>query len=179
MLAIVAAAAFSWSPCVTAWRPQLRSWSPQQHVRAVPRMIEWPWDKAQTDDSYEPGKFMRHSELQPGCAPLGIVTAGLADDELEILAEALDYAITGPDGAISHVPIAVISESDLRLRLRDVLAKISERDSVLPERPCRRAGRSWGGASGVDRMTGSWTSRRGQAATRPQARNVASRRGCC
>ena len=100
-------------------------------------MIEWPWDKAQTDDSYEPGKFMRHSELQPGCAPLGIVTAGLADDELEILAEALDYAITGPDGAISHVPIAVLSESDLRLRLRDVLAKISERDSVLPERPCR------------------------------------------
>jgi hypothetical protein len=95
----------------------------------------WPWERSAGSDD-ESGKFLRHSNLQPGCAPLGVVTAGLMEDELEALADTIEGVTSGPDGAISHVPIAVLSQSDLRYQLRDVLARLDERDSVLPDRPC-------------------------------------------
>ena len=79
--------------------------------------------------------MQRHNELSPGCAPLGIVTAGLGENELEALAETIESVWQGPDGEISHVPIAVLADDDLRLRVRDVLATISSRDSILPDKP--------------------------------------------
>ena len=96
----------------------------------------WPWERPAREDDDEAGKFVRHADLQPGCAPLGVVTAGFDDDALEMLADAVETAFAGPDGAISHVPIAVLAQADLRMQLRDVLARLEERDSVLPERPC-------------------------------------------
>lgn len=85
----------------------------------------------------EAGKFVRHSELEPGCAPLGVLTAGFDEDALELLAGAIDEVYTGPDGPMATVPIAVLAHADMRLRLRDILATLAERDSVLPERPAR------------------------------------------
>ena len=88
------------------------------------------------DEGY--GKFKRHAELSPGCAPLGVLCAGLAEDELETLAQAVEGVWTGADGdetaAPRHVPIVVLVQTDLRRRLRDVLAELDERDSVLPVR---------------------------------------------
>ena len=90
----------------------------------------------QLNDEY--GKFVRHSELSPGCAPLGVLCAGLSDDELETLALAVEGVWTGADGDEAadprHVPIVVLEEADMRRRLRDVLAELDERDSVLPTR---------------------------------------------
>ena len=105
--------------------------------------IRWPWEQqpgggADDDADDERGKFKRQSELEPGCAPLGVVTAGFDDDALEALAMTVEDLYEGPDGEeMAHVPIAVLSKSDLRLRLRDVLAKIDERDSVLPDAPAQ------------------------------------------
>ena len=93
---------------------------------------QWPWSERSED---EQGKFVQHKELEPGCAPLGVVTAGLDDDALEALAETIEGVYEGPDGSIAHVPIAVLSKADLRLRMREVLAGLSERDSVLPDTP--------------------------------------------
>lgn len=84
----------------------------------------------------ESGKFLRHSDLQPGCAPFGVVVAGLVEDELEEVAACIEGVWQGAAGEpLSHVPIAVLAESDLRLRLRDILADLPARDSVLPDRP--------------------------------------------
>ena len=90
---------------------------------------------APTVRSPHPSMMQRHNELSPGCAPLGIVTAGLDEDELEALTETIESVWQGPDGKISHVPIAMLADGDLRLRLRDVLATISLRDSILPDKP--------------------------------------------
>ena len=44
--------------------------------------------------------------------------------------------LTDAEGqATAHVPIAVLAKGDLRLRLRDVLGQLNERDSVLPDQP--------------------------------------------
>ena len=52
----------------------------------VPAVVAgWPWEQ-RSSESDDAGKFVRHSELQPGGAPLGMITAGLGDDELEALA---------------------------------------------------------------------------------------------
>ena len=54
----------------------------------------------------------------------------------QVLAEAVEAVWTGPDGVpYSDVPIAVLAKSDLRLRLRDILATLPARDSVIPEQP--------------------------------------------
>uniref|UniRef100_A0A7S0Q258 Uncharacterized protein n=1 Tax=Coccolithus braarudii TaxID=221442 RepID=A0A7S0Q258_9EUKA len=86
------------------------------------------------------GKFMRHKDLAPGCAPLGIVCAGLTDDQLEAVANAVESVWSGADAEgeeqIQHVPIAALGQADLRpwVKLRDVLAELEQRDSVLPDR---------------------------------------------
>ena len=134
--------AFSFSPLLsTTVDPHTGSVAAAPHHRAPPAALlfggSWPWEDRQASEDDERGKFVRHSELEPGCAPLGVVTAGLADDELEALAEAIEGVYEGPDGQFAHVPIAVLSKSDLRLRLRDVLAQLSARDSVIPERPAQ------------------------------------------
>ena len=54
-----------------------------------------------------------------------------------VLRDTVERVITGPDGAISHIPILVLSQADLRTQLRDVLAQLDARDSELPERPCK------------------------------------------
>lgn len=123
-IGIVVLAALAWAP---ALRPELR------RTRAtLPRM--------------EDGKFVRHNELEPGCAPLGVVIAGLGEDELEALADAIDGVFEGPEGSMSAVsiagsmsavPIAVLDQSDLRLKLRDVLATLPDRNFVLPDRPAQ------------------------------------------
>ena len=100
--------------------------------------LKWPWeDKKKNSDDDERGKFVRQSELEPGCAPLGVVTAGFSEDALETLAMCIESVYEGPDGEMAAVPIAVLSKSDLRLRLREVLANIDERDSVLPGIPAQ------------------------------------------
>merc|ERR1712138_251485 len=85
----------------------------------------------------EDGKFVRHSELNPGCAPLGVLLAGFGEDELEAIAMSIEEVFSGPDGAITHVPIVPLAAGDTRVRLRDVLATLAERDSVLPDSPLR------------------------------------------
>jgi hypothetical protein len=102
----------------------------------TPLMVDWPWSTGSGGGDTSEGKFVRHNELAPGCAPLGIVTAGLGEDELEALAETIEGIWQGADvdGPVQHVPIAVLADVDLRLRLRDVLATLSARDSVLPDR---------------------------------------------
>lgn len=104
---------------------------------APPTLFEWPWAMGSDGGSKdESGKFLRHSDLQPGCAPLGVVVAGLVEDELEEVAACIEGVWQGAAGEpLSHVPIAVLAESDLRLRLRDILADLPARDSVLPDRP--------------------------------------------
>ena len=100
--------------------------------------LQWPWEESKRNlDDGERGKFVRQSELEPGCAPLGVVTAGFSEDALEELAMCIEDVYNGPDGEIVAVPIAVLSKSDLRLRLREVLANIDERDSVLPDTPAQ------------------------------------------
>ena len=97
----------------------------------------WPWEQQKCDKEIdEPGKFKPHSELQPGCSPLGVVCAGFCDDGLEALAATIESILTDAEGqATAHVPIAVLAKGDLRLRLRDVLGQLNERDSVLPDQP--------------------------------------------
>ena len=85
----------------------------------------------------EPGKFVRHNELSPGCGPLGVLCGGFQEEQLEVIAEALESVFDSPDGQVAQVPIVALAQSDMRLRLRDVLAKLSERDSVLPDQPMR------------------------------------------
>ena len=97
---------------------------------------KWPWDKQQQQQpDEERGKFVQHKDLEPGCAPLGVVTAGLSEDALEVLAETIESVYEGPDGVFAHVPIAVLSKADWSRTMREVLSDLSERDSVLPERP--------------------------------------------
>ena len=97
--------------------------------------VQWPWDR-EPAASDEAGKFMRHNELQPGGAPLGLVCAGFDEDALEALAMAVEDVLSDAEGQpTAHVPIAVLGRSDLRLRLRDILAQLDARDSVLPEQP--------------------------------------------
>lgn len=115
----------------TAARVHLPRWG------SSPLLLDWPWARGDGGSSSEIGKFARHADLQPGCAPLGVVVAGLGDDELEEVAACIEDVWQGAPGEapLSHVPIAVLAESDLRLRLRDILAELPSRDSVLPDRP--------------------------------------------
>ena len=85
--------------------------------------------------STEYGKFQRHNELAPGCAPLGVLCGGFDEDQLEGIAEAIESVFETPDGPGPHVPIVPLAQGDMRLRLRDVLAKLNERDSVVPAQP--------------------------------------------
>ena len=99
----------------------------------------WPTgDSTPPDSGDEAGKFYRHSELQPGCGPLGVLVAGLGEDELEALAVTIEQVYQDAEGQpIAHVPIAVIEQADLRKPLRDVLALVKKRDSELPALPAR------------------------------------------
>jgi len=85
----------------------------------------------------ERGKFVRHRDLEPGCAPLGVLCAGFDEEQLEAIAECVEDVWRGPDGAMAQVPIAVLSQDDFGrgVRLRDVLAQVKERDSEIPLRP--------------------------------------------
>jgi len=97
-------------------------------------MVDWPeWPWSSKGDNEESGKFVRHTELQPGCAPLGVLTVGLREDDLEVLADAVESVWDGMD---AHIPIAVLAQTDVRRQLRDILAKLDRVDSVIPDRPC-------------------------------------------
>lgn len=85
--------------------------------------------------SQEYGKFQRHNELEPGCAPLGVLCGGFDEDQLEGIAEVIESVFETPDGPGPHVPIVPLAQGDMRLRLRDVLAKLNERDSIVPAQP--------------------------------------------
>ena len=95
--------------------------------------LQWPWEE--NKKNVEPGEFLRHKDLEPGGAPLGVVCAGFSDDALEALAGTIEETLMDADGQTAHVPIAVLDRSDLRRRLRDILAQLDERDSVLPNQP--------------------------------------------
>lgn len=96
--------------------------------------VRWPWEDGEASD--EAGKFVRHSELSPGAAPLGAVVCGFDDDSLEALGEAIEGVYDNADGEpIAHVPIAVLAQGDLRLPLRRILSELNNRDSILPDRP--------------------------------------------
>jgi len=89
-------------------------------------------------DEEERGKFVRHADLQPGCAPLAVLCAGFDEEQLEAIAECVEGVWRGPDGeALAQVPIAVLSQEDFGrgVRLRDVLAQVIQRDSEIPLRP--------------------------------------------
>ena len=84
---------------------------------------------------------MRHNELSPGCAPLGVLCGGFSEDALEDIADAVESVFEGPDEegdmqVAAHIPIVPLAQGDMRLRLRDVLADLKARDSVLPDEPC-------------------------------------------
>ena len=97
--------------------------------------VRWPWEDGEASD--EAGKFVRHSELSPGAAPLGAVVCGFDDDSLEALGEAIEGVYDNADGEpIAHVPIAVLAQGDLRLPLRRILSELNNRDSILPDSPC-------------------------------------------
>ena len=88
--------------------------------------------------SPETGKFLRHNELSPGCGPLGVLCAGFNEDQLEMIAGTIEGVFDSPeDQPLSHIPIVALAQGDTRLRLRDVLANIRDRDSVLPAQPMR------------------------------------------
>ena len=72
------------------------------------------------------GKFARHSDLSPGCAPLGILIAGFDDDQLEEIAGAVESIFADADGQVRHVPIAVLDQRDFGrgVLLKDVLAEL-------------------------------------------------------
>ena len=85
---------------------------------------------------------VRHNELSPGCAPLGVLCGGFSEDVLEDIADAVESVFKGPDEegdmqVAAHIPIVPLAQGDMRLRLRDVLARLAERDSVLPADPIR------------------------------------------
>ena len=134
MLFIAAALSCVWMPLIV---PHTSSRLDRSRAPHGLRMIDWPWNSQSQARESEDAKFLRHADLQPGCAPLGIVTAGFESDELEILADTVEQVYSGPDGEISHIPILVLEQSDLRRPLRDVLAGLNERDCELPDQPAR------------------------------------------
>ena len=98
---------------------------------------KWPWDQ-QTATGSEAGQFLRHSQLNPGGAPLGVLCAGFDEDALEAIGMAVEAVYRDADGGqMQQVPIAVVSADDLRLPLKRVLAELDARDSVLPDVPAR------------------------------------------
>ena len=97
--------------------------------------LKWPWDAKKPAADNE-GKFVRHVELNPGGAPLGVVCAGFSEDDLEAIAATVEEVYVDAEGvAMQHVPIVVLGRGDLRLKLRDVLAQLQARDSELPDQP--------------------------------------------
>jgi len=86
------------------------------------------------------GKFVQQSNLD-GVAgafgPPGIIIGGLGEDELELLGDAVERTLMGPDGTpVVHVPFLVLSLEEVAegTRLKDLLQVMSERDCVIPER---------------------------------------------
>lgn len=62
----------------------------------------------------------------------------MGEDDLEELAATIEATYTSADGEVArHVPIAVVRQADLRRPLRDLLADLEERDSVMPEKPAQ------------------------------------------
>jgi len=63
------------------------------------------------------------------------VCAGLGEDELELLAERVEQVLSGPEGEIREIPIAVLGKGDMddRTTLADVLGDMRERNLVLPD----------------------------------------------
>lgn len=110
--------------------------------RGTPAMGLFDFLDPQQGSTPEPGKFVRHSELAPGCAPLGVLVAGFDEDQLEAIAGVLESVVfpeaegEAEDGkARDPLPIVPLGAQDFkpRVRLRDVLAQLQERDSVLPD----------------------------------------------
>ena len=77
------------------------------------------------------------ARLMLDCMLNRIARAGLAEDELEVLAERVEGVLSGPDGQTREIPIAVLGKEDMneRTSLADVLAQMDERNSVLPDTP--------------------------------------------
>ena len=79
-----------------------------------------------------------------GSAPLGLVIAGLGEEELEALAATIEDLFSAPGvdidvspAPMQQVPMCVLAQGDLRLRLRDILSNVKERDSVIPNQPVK------------------------------------------
>lgn len=117
-------------------RVPLVSTPPPPASTSVSMLFDWLGPR-KPDAEEDAAKFVRHAELKPGGAPLGMLCAGFAEDQLESLAHVLERVWTGPDGSIEHVPIVPLSELDLRVSLRAVLTELEARDSVLPQTPAR------------------------------------------
>ena len=97
----------------------------------------WPWERpAETPPSSddEAGKFVRHTELQPGCAPLGMLAAGLGEEQLETLACAaatrtIAYLYTFTVGLVDDAAREPISRVPTPISLRE---RERERGDSLP-----------------------------------------------
>jgi len=65
------------------------------------------------EEAPERGAFARHRDLSPGCAPLGVICAGLDDDMLEAVALTVEnvWSAADGDGQISHVPIVALAQA--------------------------------------------------------------------
>ena len=59
------------------------------------------YSNPQQGSAPEGGQFVRHSELAPGCAPLGVLVAGFDEDQLEAIAGVLESARPAP----AHLPL--------------------------------------------------------------------------
>ena len=108
-----------------------------QHLRVARIHSHHSVQLSAAEDSM--GQFVKHAELSPGSSPLGVICAGLDEDQLEAVAAAVEDMWTSPDGQLAHVPIVALSVLDFLpwVKLRDVLGKLSQRDGILPDRPAR------------------------------------------
>lgn len=85
----------------------------------------------------EGAKFVQfgESEVVPAAfGPLGCLVAGLGEDELGVVGDVVDSF--PQDG---HVPIVVLSQTDMKEPLRKALVGLAERDCIIPAVPAQVA----------------------------------------
>ena len=114
--------------------------APPGGARSAAMMFDGLFGKTSSKET--PGMFVRQGSLENAGAafgPVGIVCAGLGDEELEVLAERVEQVLGGPDGQTGNIPIVVLGKEEMndRTTLADILSQMDERDSILPDEPLR------------------------------------------
>jgi hypothetical protein len=97
-------------------------------VRALRRPSGIALDAAEGGD----GKFARYGDrgVPAAFGPLGCLCAGLDEEELGVLGDAIDA-----HPAQGHIPIAILSKAEMLKPLRGALEGLAQRDCVIPAAP--------------------------------------------